>query len=301
MIGQARHTALRVSHAAAQLTAALPSLLLAAERVAAVVQHGAHGRRRVGQGEAFWQFRRYQAGDDVGQIDWRSSARSQHYFVREREWEAIQTLLLWVDRTESMDWHSQKSLPTKLIRALITVLAIARLTLEAGEQVALLHEPTRRFRGKDALQHLALALLQSPPTAYPHAVPLPRYASLLIASDFLNPVEPWDALCSAWADRGCHGQFLQVLDPAERNPPWQGRLLLEGRENESPILAPRFENWVNAYCERLAAREAALADIARAAGWGVTQHTTSDLPEICVNRLYQRFLTPAGIGTRHRA
>lgn len=301
MIGSPRHTALRVSAAAAQVTAALPPLLLAAERVAAMVQHGAHGRRRVGQGESFWQFRRYQPGDDVSTIDWRSSARSQHYFVREREWEAVQTLLIWVDRTDSMDWHSNNKLPTKLIRAIILALATARLAMDAGEQVALLHEPSRRYRGKQALQHLALALLQAPPTPYPIAASLPRHASLLIVSDFLNPIEPWDDLCAAWADRGCHGQFLHVLDPAERHPPWEGRLLLEGREQEPTLLAPRFENWVEIYQQRLAARQDALHTIARAAGWGVTLHTTDTPPQLCVNRLFQLFAAMSNNGHGKRA
>ena len=37
----------------------LPPLLVAAERVAATVAQGVHGRRRVGQGDSFWQFRRF--------------------------------------------------------------------------------------------------------------------------------------------------------------------------------------------------------------------------------------------------
>ncbi|MBV9782837.1 MAG: hypothetical protein JO264_03375, partial [Acidisphaera sp.] len=39
------------------LAGRLPPLLVAAERVAATVAQGVHGRRRVGQGESFWQFR----------------------------------------------------------------------------------------------------------------------------------------------------------------------------------------------------------------------------------------------------
>ena len=45
------------------MASAMPPLVVAAERVAATVLHGVHGRRRVGQGESFWQFRRYGAGD----------------------------------------------------------------------------------------------------------------------------------------------------------------------------------------------------------------------------------------------
>ena len=53
---------------AEELAAGLPSLLVQAERIAATVSQGVHGRRRVGAGETFWQFRRYQPGDPVSAI-----------------------------------------------------------------------------------------------------------------------------------------------------------------------------------------------------------------------------------------
>ena len=61
----ARH-APRLRQAAETLSQRLPSLLVEAERVAATVAPGVHGRRRTGMGETFWQFRQYQAGDAAG-------------------------------------------------------------------------------------------------------------------------------------------------------------------------------------------------------------------------------------------
>ncbi len=49
----------RLRQRAEALAATLPPLLVAAERVAATVAQGVHGRRRAGMGESFWQFRRY--------------------------------------------------------------------------------------------------------------------------------------------------------------------------------------------------------------------------------------------------
>ena len=74
---ESRHSATaELRNRADAAAAARPGLLLAAERVAATVAQGVHGRRRVGQGEAFWQFRSYQPGDAATRIDWRASARS---------------------------------------------------------------------------------------------------------------------------------------------------------------------------------------------------------------------------------
>src|SRR6266852_6611266 len=89
-----------------QLASRLPPLLVAAERVATTVAQGVHGRRRVGQGESFWQFRQYEPGDAAQRIDWRESAKSQRLYVRETEWEAGQRVWLWRDASPSMDWSS---------------------------------------------------------------------------------------------------------------------------------------------------------------------------------------------------
>ena len=91
---------------AEQAAASLPPLLVAAERVASTVAQGVHGRRRVGQGETFWQFRQYQPGDAAARIDWRESAKSQRLYVRETEWEAAQSVWLWRDPSSSMDYSS---------------------------------------------------------------------------------------------------------------------------------------------------------------------------------------------------
>ena len=85
----------------------MPRLILEARRVAATVIHGLHGRRRAGTGENFWQFRRFMSGEPARSIDWRRSARDDHLYVREREWEAAHTVWLWADRSPSMDFASR--------------------------------------------------------------------------------------------------------------------------------------------------------------------------------------------------
>ena len=68
---------------AERLGAALPPLLVEAERLTSGVWLGVHGRRKAGMGETFWQFRRYRVEDPATSVDWRQSAKSQHLFVRE--------------------------------------------------------------------------------------------------------------------------------------------------------------------------------------------------------------------------
>ena len=131
-------TALRAQHRSEALAARLPPLLVAAERVAATVAQGVHGRRRVGTGETFWQYRRYEIGDSATMIDWRQSGKTQPVFVRENEWEAAQSVWLWHDSSSSMAYRSVQGLPTKKERAELLLMALAVLLVRGGERVALL-------------------------------------------------------------------------------------------------------------------------------------------------------------------
>ena len=79
----------------------VPDLLVEARRIVNTVIAGWHGRRKRGIGENFWQFRPYVEGDS-SRIDWRRSARDDHTYVRDREWEAAHTVWLWADPSPSM-------------------------------------------------------------------------------------------------------------------------------------------------------------------------------------------------------
>src|SRR5262252_10752491 len=120
------------------LAAALPPLLVEAEELASGVWLGVHGRRKPGMGESFWQFRRYRVEDPATAIDWRQSAKSQHLFVREREWEAAETVWFWRDASVGMRYAYSKQAPEKWERATVLALALASLLVRGGERIGLL-------------------------------------------------------------------------------------------------------------------------------------------------------------------
>ena len=125
-------------HANAQaraLAETLPRLILEARRIAATVIHGLHGRKRAGPGENFWQYRRFLSGEPARRVDWRRSARDEHLYVREQEWEAAHTVWLWPDRSPSMAFRSPLAQETKLDRCLVVAFALAEILVQAGERV----------------------------------------------------------------------------------------------------------------------------------------------------------------------
>lgn len=280
-----------LQHRAEQAAAALPPLLVAATRVAATVAQGVHGRRRVGQGETFWQFRQYQPGDAATRIDWRESAKSQRLYVRETEWEAAQSVWLWRDASPSMDYASARNLPTKRERADLLTLALAALLLRGGERVTLLGTGIAPSHGRAVLTRMAQQLQRETPNGkdtggLPAIEPLPRHGQLVLIGDFLGPLDACERLVAGYAAMGLHGYLLQVLDPAEETLPFDGRVRFEGLEREDPLLISRVENIRGQYTERLARHRAGLAAIARAAGWRFATHRSDKPPHTALLALY---------------
>ena len=303
------NTGLRAQQRAEQLASRFPALLVAADRVATTVAQGVHGRRRVGQGESFWQFRRYGPGDQTTMIDWRQSAKSRYVFVRENEWEAAQSVWLWRDISPSMDYSSSRRLASKRNRADLLLLALAALLMRGGERFALLGgtggtggDGGAPATGRAAFNRLTASVLDdlvvtedpSRPDArpagaedsLPPADPLPRYGHVVLIGDFLAPLAEVQTAVMALAGSGVRGMMMQVLDPAEENLPFRGRVRFSGFEGENDTLMSRAEAIRQGYRARLADHWAGLETIAGRAGWGFTVHATDKSPESALLMLY---------------
>jgi uncharacterized protein (DUF58 family) len=281
-------SALPIRQRAEQLAATLPPLLVAAEQVASTVAQGVHGRRRVGQGETFWQYRRYDMGDQPQSIDWRQSAKSDLVFVREMEWEAAQSTWIWRDSSPSMSWRSSPRHPDKRARADLLALALSVLLVRGGEHVALLGSGFRPSSSRATLSRLATLIDEGPaePTGLPPAEPLPRHAQVVFLGDFLAPLEEIHQTVRGYAEAGVTGQLLQILDPAEESLPYRGRIRFEGLEGEDPWLIPRVESLRGDYMKRLQAQFAGINSIARTYAWGYSRHRSDHPPQAALLSLY---------------
>src|SRR6202521_1751498 len=146
--------------AAMHLVAAMPRLVLEARRAAASVFHGLHGRRRAGPGENFWQYRRFVDGEPANRVDWRRSARDDHLYVREREWEAAHTVWVWPDRSASMLFASHLVREPKLDRALVLAFALGELLVRGGERIGI-PEVMRPTASRAVITRMAQALIHT--------------------------------------------------------------------------------------------------------------------------------------------
>jgi uncharacterized protein (DUF58 family) len=278
---------------AEQAASVLPPLLVAAERVAATVAQGVHGRRRVGQGETFWQFRQYAPGDAAARIDWRESAKSQRLYVRETEWEAAQSVWLWRDASASMGYSSADYVagadwPTKRDRAELLLLALASLLVRGGERLTLLGSGMAPMSGRIALSRVAEMIGHDAPEPHslPQFEPLPRAGQLVLIGDFLSPLDVINTAIARFAAAGLKGHLLQIVDPAEEDLPFDGRVRFEGVEERVQLLIGRVESIREDYSERFHRHRDGLAAMTAALGWTCGFHRTDHPPQLALLALY---------------
>ncbi len=176
-----------LQHEADGLSAGLPPLMVEADHLAASVSLGVHGRRRAGVGENFWQFRRY-ASRLGGRHRLAAIGKSQHIFVREREWEAAQTVWFWRDASANMAFKS--GAVSKRTRADLLLLALASLLVRGGERVGFVGMDGGAGASRLTLTRIGRALF---PKATPRCrrVPRSRVATNWSGSAISSPTAWW--------------------------------------------------------------------------------------------------------------
>src|ERR1700740_3107324 len=258
------------------LAASLPRLVLEARRIAANVIHGLHGRRRAGAGESFWQYPRLNSGEPSQNVDWRRSARDDHLYVREHEWESAHTVWLWPDRSPSMAFASLKARDSKLERTMIVTFALAELLVAGGERVGIpgLMSPTA---SRTVIDKMAQAMLHDDaerPSLPPSFVPS-SLAEIVVLSDFWSPISEIKTMLAGLLASGAHGTLIQVVAPAEETFPYSGRVEFVEPEGGGMITAGRAERWAGDYIARVALHRDEMRAETDKLDWLFSTHTTS--------------------------
>ena len=265
----------RASGTARTIADSLPRLILEARKIAATVIHGAHGRKRSGPGEQFWQYRRFVSGEPARQVDWRRSARDGILYVREQEWEASHTVWIWPDRSPSMNFTSHLAQESKLERTLVVAFALAEVLVHGGERVGVpgLMRPTgsRNVLDKmaNAVVHDVFERASLPPSFAPSSL-----AEIVMVSDFWSPIADVKKTLSQLGATGAHGHTIQIVDPAEETFPYSGRIEFIEPEGGGEITAGRAENWRADYEARVARHRDAIRAETDKLGWSFAIHRT---------------------------
>ncbi|KPF45555.1 DUF58 domain-containing protein [Rhizobium sp. AAP43] len=262
---------------ARQRAALVPDCMVEAKRIANTVIAGWHGRRKRGIGENFWQFRPFADGESYTRIDWRRSARDDHMYIRDREWEAAHTVWLWADMSPSMMYKSTLATVSKESRALVLMLALAEILARSGERIGCpgIMEP---ISARNAAERLAAAIMHAPATSGLPDTRMIRGASdIVLIGDFLDEAGKVMERITPLARRGLRGHVVEIADPAEESFPFSGRTEFQDPETGEKLTSGRAETLRSDYRQAYIARRESIADQLRRMGWSFTHHLTDSL------------------------
>ena len=128
-----------------------------------------------------------------------------------------------------------------------------------------------------------------------HAVTLPakpdlssirRFSDIIIAADFLDPVEETMEWLDVLARHGVRAHLIEIADPAEESFPYSGRTEFSDPETGEKLTAGRAELVADEYRRYYAARRAELAAWCKRLGWSFTVNHTDRLASEALVRVH---------------
>lgn len=96
---------------------------------------GSNKSQSIGIGQEFSQYRNYEPGDDLRQLDWKMYARSERYFIKQAEIETNITVKFIIDASKSMSYEEAGL--NKLQFAKVITAALAYLARKQGDTFGL--------------------------------------------------------------------------------------------------------------------------------------------------------------------
>ena len=206
-------------------------------------------------GETFWQFRPFVSGEPSSRVDWRRSAREEHAYVREREWEAAHTVWIWFERSASMRFGSSLAQTTKVDRAAVIALAFADLCVR-GESAQDFLGLTRPLADPGVIERFAEAIATderlngASEADLPAAVPAAARSMTVLIGDFLCEPERTEQTLRTIAAEGAIGELVMVVDPIEETYPFSGNVEFLHPAGSLRLLSPRAQSMREDYLER---------------------------------------------------
>ncbi len=96
---------------------------------------GSNKSQTIGAGQEFSQYRNYEPGDDLRQLDWKMYARSERYYIKQAEIETNITVKFMIDASNSMSYSEHKL--SKLQYAKVLTAALAYLARKQSDSFGL--------------------------------------------------------------------------------------------------------------------------------------------------------------------
>lgn len=276
----------------------LRDLRLSTRRAAGQSGIGAHASRSRGSGLEFAQYRAYEPGDELRQIDWKLYARSDRFFVREAERESPLALWIVIDASASMgQTDAARPAWSRLDAAKSLAACLAELALREGDRFGWivlrddgvrLAVPGNGLRQRDRLLVELSALTAS--GGFPSADRLAPLWERIGARDLVIIISDlFDDTCVALVERLAAARrevlAVQLLTAEERDFPFAGGHRFVDPETGVELLGDGPAMRAD-FVERFGAARLALAARLAAGGVGFATHVLDEAIDTPLRALF---------------
>jgi uncharacterized protein (DUF58 family) len=118
-----------------EILGSVTGLELVARIIVEGFMSGSNTSQSIGVGQEFSQYRNYEPGDDLRQLDWKMYARSERYYIKQAEIETNITVKFMMDASRSMGYEEDGV--TKFEYAKVMTAALAYLARKQGDTFGL--------------------------------------------------------------------------------------------------------------------------------------------------------------------
>ncbi len=261
-----------------ELSQNLPNLLSASSSLSKNILDGLHSTSFAGRGESFWQFREYQQGDTVTNIDWRKSASSKKILIKEKEKEISKNIFIYFDKSKSMHYKSSEKLKNKFFISVLLSLTLCRLFSRSSEEVYLFNEKNIPVNCSNNIGNFKSSFLLEKN----HSLPNPNYIKensfFIIFSDFLYEITELSNFISKLKDKNVIGYLVQVLDPMELDFDFIGHNELVDMETKERLVFGNNNSFSNDYKKRFEVMKKKLIELCILNNWTNSRYTTNVKP-----------------------
>lgn len=223
--------------------AQLGNLQLRARRVLDGLFSGRHINRNRGHSQDFSEHRPYNPGDDIRNLDWKIFGRTDRLVVKQYEEQTNFGAMMFLDDSASMGF-SWAGRPSKLEYAKTMAAAMAYLIVNQNDAVGLASRQRQIYPGSqrghldrlfDDLQSIQPAGVWDASALKSLAAGVRKRSFIVVFSDLMSEAEAMLATLRALNSRRHEILVFQILDPAERDLPFDGPILFEDMETKETL------------------------------------------------------------------
>ena len=127
-----------------EILSSLNGLELTARVIVEGFMSGANRSQTIGFGQEFSQYRNYEPGDDLRQLDWRMYARSERYYIKQSQIETNITVKFMLDASRSMAYEENGISKVQFARLIMA--ALGYLAQKQGDTFGLYSVNERKVK-----------------------------------------------------------------------------------------------------------------------------------------------------------